>query len=461
MTFRPLVIARLSLRTAIRSKVVLSLLVLLGTAVVALPQTLHGDGTPAGDIRMLLTWTLGSTLAIMAFATLWAGCNAISSEIRDGAFSSVAVTPVRPWELWLGKWLGLVALDAGLLVLVLATLAAQLPARGLSFAELRPYEQILPNDFALRQHAQRIYDLSRAANQLPPDLAALPAETAVARLASELRDQPLPVNPGNSQRWRFDWVAAPGDPDTELRVRVDMVSSFGRVEGTLGRVTVRDTATERLIASADIDEASGRYPEVVFRSSACSNAAFTVALDNLGDEKDSAVLVNAADGAMLYVRRSSFGANLACAGLALLSVLAVVAALGVSAGAMFSLPVAVFVASAFAVVGIIGQPGFERPVDEEDAHDHHVHASAVKEEGEATISAAHSMRLLNHFSTTVLTGISHVTAPFAETAPLDRLGDRILVPPAAALRCAASFGLLLPFLLSLPGIQTLRRREYP
>ena len=48
----------LGLRAPWRSRLVAALLVLLAATVLVLPAHLHSDGTPAGELRMLLTWTL-------------------------------------------------------------------------------------------------------------------------------------------------------------------------------------------------------------------------------------------------------------------------------------------------------------------------------------------------------------------------------------------------------------------
>ncbi len=78
-------IARLAMSNAIRSRVVASLLALLVLAVLVLPLTIKSDGTLAGHVRIVLSYTLGLSFAILTLATVWAGCAAVSLEIRDKA----------------------------------------------------------------------------------------------------------------------------------------------------------------------------------------------------------------------------------------------------------------------------------------------------------------------------------------------------------------------------------------
>lgn len=113
---RPLLaIARLSLRAAIRSRVVASLLVLLLLTVIGLPLTIKGDGTVQGYVQILLTYTLGFSALLLGFATLWAGCAAVSSEIAGRQLQLVAVKPVPRPMIWCGKWIGLLAMNTLLL----------------------------------------------------------------------------------------------------------------------------------------------------------------------------------------------------------------------------------------------------------------------------------------------------------------------------------------------------------
>ena len=108
-------IARQTLRLAVRSKLVLTLLALLLAAIVAVPLQVKGDGTLKGEVQVLLTYSLGLAWVLLSMATLWAGCAAISAEIRGKQAHVLLSLPVHRWQVWLGKWLGLTVLNALLL----------------------------------------------------------------------------------------------------------------------------------------------------------------------------------------------------------------------------------------------------------------------------------------------------------------------------------------------------------
>ena len=109
-------IAGIAIRNAVRSRIVIILLGVLVLAIVGLPLTVKGDGTLTGQARILLGYTLGLVSFILSLATLWAGCAAVSLEIQERQIHLIVTKPVRCAQIWLGKWLGLLILNAALIV---------------------------------------------------------------------------------------------------------------------------------------------------------------------------------------------------------------------------------------------------------------------------------------------------------------------------------------------------------
>ena len=108
-------IAQLTFRETVRSRLLLSLAVALAFVTIGMPMILKGDGTPAGLAQMTLYYTLGTAFGILAVASLWIACSRISGDIRIRTMQLVRVKPVCAWQIWLGKWLGLLLLNAILL----------------------------------------------------------------------------------------------------------------------------------------------------------------------------------------------------------------------------------------------------------------------------------------------------------------------------------------------------------
>src|SRR5438876_8155463 len=112
-----LAIAWLTWKAAFRFRLFLVLCLLLLATVVGLPLLLKDDGTARGFTQILITYTLSSITALLGLSTLWLACGTLARDIEECQIQMVAVKPIARWQIWLGKWLGLVSLNAALLVL--------------------------------------------------------------------------------------------------------------------------------------------------------------------------------------------------------------------------------------------------------------------------------------------------------------------------------------------------------
>jgi len=112
---RVLAITALTWKAAFRFRLFWVLAGLLLAAVVGLPLLLKDDGTARGFTQILLTYTLSLTTALLGFATLWLACGTLARDIEDCQMQMIAVKPISRWQVWLGKWLGIVLLDCALL----------------------------------------------------------------------------------------------------------------------------------------------------------------------------------------------------------------------------------------------------------------------------------------------------------------------------------------------------------
>src|SRR5262245_27695784 len=112
-----LAIAGLTWKAAFRFRLFWVLAGLLLGSVVALPILIKDDGTARGFIQIMLTYTLSVITTLLGFSTLWLACGTLARDIEECQMQMVAVKPVARWQIWLGKWLGILLLDACLLAL--------------------------------------------------------------------------------------------------------------------------------------------------------------------------------------------------------------------------------------------------------------------------------------------------------------------------------------------------------
>src|ERR1051325_12166156 len=108
---RLLAIAKLTLKAAFRYRLVQILMALLLGAVIGFPLVIKHDGTARGFTQILLTYTLGTIVTLLAFATLWLACGTLARDVEECQIQMVAVKPVARWEIWVGKWTGIMLLN--------------------------------------------------------------------------------------------------------------------------------------------------------------------------------------------------------------------------------------------------------------------------------------------------------------------------------------------------------------
>jgi ABC-type transport system involved in multi-copper enzyme maturation permease subunit len=114
---RILAIAWLTWKAALRFKLFLVIAALLILAVVGLPLVIKDDGTAQGFTQIILTYTLSAITALLGLSTLWLSCGTLARDIEECQIQVVATKPIARWQIWCGKWLGLVSLNAVLLLI--------------------------------------------------------------------------------------------------------------------------------------------------------------------------------------------------------------------------------------------------------------------------------------------------------------------------------------------------------
>ncbi len=112
---RLLAITGLTWKAAFRFRLFWVLAALLLCSVILLPLMIKDDGSARGFIQIMLTYTLSVITGLLGFSTLWLACGSLARDIEDCSMQMVAVKPIARWQIWLGKWLGILLLNASLL----------------------------------------------------------------------------------------------------------------------------------------------------------------------------------------------------------------------------------------------------------------------------------------------------------------------------------------------------------
>ncbi|PAW86450.1 MAG: hypothetical protein B9S33_08100 [Pedosphaera sp. Tous-C6FEB] len=110
-----LAVAQLTIKAVVRYRLLPVLAGLLLVVVVCLPLVLKHDGTARGLVQIVITYCLSAVTAILGLVTLWLSTGTLARDVEDCSMQMVAVKPIARWRIWLGKWLGIMALNLVLL----------------------------------------------------------------------------------------------------------------------------------------------------------------------------------------------------------------------------------------------------------------------------------------------------------------------------------------------------------
>jgi hypothetical protein len=134
---RILTIARLTFRAAFRFKLIPWLCLLLGLAIGLIPYFIRHDGTAQMFAQVQLSYSLMTTSILLAAATIWLSCGILAQDLEKRHITLLVSKPVARWELWLGRWIGIGALNTLLLGIAGAGILSQLSwhAKNLSVEE--------------------------------------------------------------------------------------------------------------------------------------------------------------------------------------------------------------------------------------------------------------------------------------------------------------------------------------
>jgi len=347
----------LTWKSAFRYRLFWIMAVLLAAAVVGLPLMLKTDDTAKGLVQILLTYTLSAVAALLGFATLWLSCGTLARDIEECQMQMVAVKPIARWQIWLGKWLGLLSLNAALLALAGAAIFLLLQWRA---GHLPPGEQKIirdeifvsrasvrepPRDFTPevdRLMSQRVKDPSQLSRsdlaeirqqitaqltsfftEVPPGFLSQPWVLDLHVLQDKLRDQPL--------RLRVKFLATSPNPDAQFTT----VWYFGPRDSprraNLVEVMPADSFQEFDVPANMFDDKGRLWIEVA-------------------NPNEVSLVFPMGEGLELLYPESSFGVNF-IRGLAIIFCwLALLASIGMAAASFLSFPVAAFVSLALLFV---------------------------------------------------------------------------------------------------------------
>ncbi len=446
-------VAALTVRSALRLRLFVCLLFLLLCILFGVPALVRGDGTALSRARILLSYTLWLSSFALGIGVLWTSCAAVAAEIEGRQMRLVAVKPVRGWTLWLGKWLGIMALAAVLLaligVVVTARIALLLRDPALDEADRASIRnEILVVARCLEPRAEDITaELDLQVREIV-DRGSLPDGIAERDIRDAVRRQVLArraaVAPGETRVWVFDLPrgASAGGPAFLQYRMASSRGGAGRVAGTwrFGKALAA-TSAGLPVEHTGMQLRRMHIPEGAIGA---ADGVVSAAFSNEEAPRSLTAVFHGPDAIELRLPCGAFGPNMARALLVVLFLLGSLAALGLTMSTLFSFPVATF--AAFGVAAMIA---LSRGAAADPGSGGHAH-------GEELSAASNA---LVHAGETLAGALGAAARPVARIDPLGRVAAGVRVNESDVAIALALSGLAWPGLLGAAGAWRLARRE--
>ena len=345
-------IADLTLRTLIRSRVFLLLVFLVPLTILGLPTLLKSDGTLAGLVQLYLRYAFSSAIWLLSIASLLSGAAAFALDIENSRIYMTTTKPVRALQLWVGKWLGLMVMNALLLCLSGVLLFSML--HWIAHSTISSTEE---------QHALTT-KIMVARKQIYPESAPQSNNRETKETSS------LTIPPGGFHEWNFylpphlqsgDNAIVQYQFATSRPVNQSPVTGLWlvRSEGMPYYSRIKKLSLPNVLQQFEL-------PENVL----ASGKKLTLAYVNVGSEKPVTILFSHPIPVSLLIHAGGIEINIMRALLLIFCRLSFFSSLGLTIGALFSFPVAVFVSLAFMIItgfntfigqvteiGLAGRPG--------------------------------------------------------------------------------------------------------
>ncbi len=354
---RLLAIATLTWKAAFRFRLFWVLCALLLGSVVVLPLMLKDDQTARGFTQLLLTYNLSVITTLLGFATLWLACGTLARDIEECQMQMVVVKPVARWQIWLGKWLGLLALNAALLAVAGGGVFVLLKYRARQLPE--DQQRVLRDEIFVARGslkapkpdieaaAERVFRERIRQVQVPAAEHQIVRDQIREKLKAGFQETP----PGYERSWQIDLGLRKNSlRDQPLFLRVKFHAAQTNITGSylgLWQVGVPDKTPvwrERRQQAADTFYEIEIPPNLFDQ-----DGKLTVTFLNANS---ISLLFPLEDGLEVLYREGGFGLNFT-RGLGIIFCwLALLAALGLAASSLLSFPVAAFFSASLLVVSL-------------------------------------------------------------------------------------------------------------
>jgi hypothetical protein len=453
---RLLAIALLTVRAAFRYRLVVVMAALLIGGVIVLPLVIKDDGTARGFTQIVLTYTLALITFLLGFVTVWLACGTLAKEVEEAQLQMVVVKPISRWQIWIGKWVGIMALNAMLLIVSGAAVYFLMMAKARRLPEKEQkvlWSEVLVARSTAREpipdykeDAERILQerLKSTAGQQVTNISALRIY-AQERVKAEYQL----VRPDFMRQWDIDLskqMASLRNVPMHIRVKFN-VAMENNANQYLALIEVGDPADgiTRVWRAPEMLLAADTYHEVAVPANLMN--AKGILKVRFMNRNETAILFPLEDGMEVLYREGGFFGNFV-RGLGIIFCwLGFLAALGLMSASFLSFNVAAFFALGILLVGL--SSGTLKQIIEEGGVTGVNHETGVTE----------SPNIIDQVAVSVAKGLLGVLGMVKGFSPIDSLSSGRIIGWDDLGRAVFQIWIIMAGLLALIGITAFNRRE--
>jgi hypothetical protein len=352
-------IISLTWKAAFRYRLFWVITLLLVGAVVGLPILLKDDGTAEGFAQILITYTLGAVTGLLGICTLWLACGTLARDVEDCQIQMVAVKPIARWQIWLGKWLGIVTLNAALLGVAGACIFGLLEWRAQKLPpalKAKLQNEVLvargsAHEDSLESQIDSETDQALQERSKKGGLEGVDLNSARAQLRAQVKAAYEVVGPDRGRRWVIHLGKAKDELQGKplfLRVKFNTGQTQYTDVTYLGMWYIGVPQKTRLYQSEEMSLSPDTFHEFPIPPNLFdANGDLTIVFRNLDQ---TTLLFPLEDGMEVLYREGGFGMNFIRGLGIILAWMGLLAALGLASASFLSFPVAAFVSLAMLVV---------------------------------------------------------------------------------------------------------------
>lgn len=111
-------IARNTILQAMRMRSALLIILMYILVTILLPQIIEADGTQIGEIKLLITYSLTFSMALLTALTILLSTGLLHTEIIDKHIFLLASKPINRWQILAGKFTGIMLLNLWLIIIM-------------------------------------------------------------------------------------------------------------------------------------------------------------------------------------------------------------------------------------------------------------------------------------------------------------------------------------------------------